>query len=306
MQAFLTYLVMQTEQKQTTPWVAGRHRPPVIRKVPPLQALSWIRQGWRLFIAQPGQWLKMSAGVFAILVLALSFTPIPIIGPMIPLLMLTLLLGGMMFATQRQLDKRPVRFRHLFEGFRRHPGNLSLIAVFYALPLVLMHLLTMLALGGSLLVGLLGWSVGTAVNEVAYDIVEFLAGLGVLWILFLLLWGILLLAMLFAPVLVMLDNYPPFDAMRYSLKASLRSLGAIVLLSLCFYLIFVVVLIPPMSLAWVYLPVQYLAILILVLAPLSLLGVLAYIPVMVGSIYAAYADLLADLIKREPVEQGQD
>lgn len=247
-----------------------------------------------MFIRQPGYWLRVSAGVFVVLVISLFCSMIPVLGPMVPLLMLTLMLGGMMSAVQRQGEGRPLRFAMLFEGFSRHPANLSLLAVFYALPLVLMHLLTMLALGGSLMVGLLGWSVGTAVSTVAADIISFLAGLGVLWILFLLVWGVLLLALLFAPVLVMLDNYPPLDAMRYSLKASLRSLGSIVLLAVCFYVIFVVVLIPPMSLAWVYLPIQYLAILVLVLGPLSLLGVLVYIPVMVGSIYAAYSDLLAD------------
>jgi len=285
---------MQTEQKQTTPWVSGRHRPPSIRRVPATRALSWLGKGWSLFIGQPGYWLRVSAGVFVVLVVSLFCSVIPVVGPMVPLLLLTLMLGGMMSAVQRQGEGRPLRFALLFEGFRRHPGNLSLLAVFYALPLVLMHLLTMLALGGSLMVGLLGWSVGTAVSTVAADIISFLAGLGVLWILFLLVWGVLLLALLFAPVLVMLDNYPPLDAMRYSLKASLRSLGSIVLLAVCFYVIFVVVLIPPMSLAWVYLPVQYLAILVLVLGPLSLLGVLVYIPVMVGAIYAAYSDLLAD------------
>lgn len=249
--------------------IPGKHRPPVIRKVSPSQVFRWLGFGWRLFLERPAEWILMALGAFFLLAVSTLCVPIPLIGPLMPPLLLTLLLAGMLYGAHVQSRRHVLGFRLLFEGFRRHPGNLTLIGVFYALPLVLMHLLTMLALGGGVLVGLLGWSLGSTVNQLAAGLISFLAGLGVLWVVFLMLWGLLLLAMLFAPALVMLDNYPPLDAMRYSLKASLASLGAIVLFAMCLYVLFVVALIP------------------------IGLGVLIYIPVVVGALHAAYQDVLA-------------
>jgi len=248
---------------------SGRHRPPAIREVPMGRAFSWLKYGWRMFIERPSDWILMALGSFFLLAISTLCVAIPLIGPLMPPLVMTLLLAGMLFAARVQEFNHRLSFRMLFEGFRRHPGNLTLIGVFYALPLVLMHLLTMLAVGGTLLIGLFGWTVGTTVNQLASGFLSFLAGLGVLWIVFLMLWGLLLLAMLFAPALVMLDNYPPLDAMRYSLRASLRSLGSIVVLALCLYVLFVVALIP------------------------IGLGVLVYIPLVVGTLYAAYRDVLS-------------
>lgn len=266
---FIPFAIMQSEHPSEHGRIHARHRPPVIHQVPPTRVFTWLREGWHMFVERPADWILMALGAFFLLALSTLCVPIPLIGPLMPPLLMTLLLAGMLHAVHLQAQKHTLAFRLLFEGFRRHPGNLTMIGVFYALPLVLMHLLTMLALGGGLLVGLLGWSLGTTVNQLAAGVISFLAGLGVLWILFLMLWGLLLLAMLFAPALVMLDDYPPLDAMRYSLRASLNSLGAIVLLAVCLYVLFVVALIPVG------------------------LGVLIYIPVVVGSLHAAYRDILA-------------
>ena len=223
----------------------------------------------------------MAFVAFVVLAISTICVPVPVIGPMLPPLSLTLLLGGMLYAAHIQRRNHALSFACLFEGFRRHPGNLALIGLFYALPLVLMHFLTMLALGGQLLVSLFGWWLGSTIHQLASGAIHFLAGLGVLWILFLMVWGVLLLAMLFAPALAMLDNYSPFDAMQYSLKASLRSLGAIVLLALCLYVLFVFAMIP------------------------LGLGVLLYIPVVVGTLYSAYLDVLAPFEPApEPVSEG--
>lgn len=260
--------------------VPGRHRPPEIRRVPASRVFVWLRDGWRMFARHPAEWLLMAFVAFTVLAISTLCVPIPVLGPMLPPLSLTILLGGMMYAAHLQRQRHALSFSMLFEGVRRHPGNLALIGLFYALPLVLMHFLTMLALGGQLLVSLFGWWVGTTIHQLASGLIHFLTGLGVLWILFLMGWGVLLLAMLFAPALAMLDNYSPFDAMQYSLKASLHSLGAIVLLALCLYVLFVIAMIPVG------------------------LGVLIYIPVVIGTLYAAYLDVLAppDAVLKGPAD----
>lgn len=209
----------------------------------------------------------MALGAFASLALSTLCVPIPLIGPLLPPLLLALLIGGLVTAADAQGRGEELHFRLLFEGFHRHLANLSLVGVFYSIPLVFMHLLTLLALGGGLLAGVLGWSLGGRVSAIAGSLISMLAGLGAAWGVFFLLWGLMLLALLFAPALIMLADAAPFDAMRASLSASLRNIGAIVLLAVVLYVLFVVALIP------------------------AGLGVLIYIPIVAGAVHAAYVDI---------------
>lgn len=219
-----------------------------------------------MFARHPADWVLMALCAFAMLAISTMLVPVPLIGPILPPLLLALLLGGMLHAAaQARLGQ--LHFLQMFEGFRRHPGNLTLIGLFYAIPLVLVHLLVMLALGGSLLVSLLGLPVGSTINSFASGIVGMLFDLGIALGIFLLLWGLLLLAMLFAPALVMHAKAPPLEAMRLSLAASLRNIGAILLLAISLYVLFIIALIP------------------------AGLGIVIYIPVVIGALDAAYQEL---------------
>ena len=220
-----------------------------------------------MFIAHPADWILIALGAFALLAFSTLLVPIPLIGPILPPLLLALLIGGMLDGARRQQDGQTVPFEQLFAGFKLHAAKLTLVGLFYAIPLVLVHLLTYLALSGGLLVSLLGISLGATVNSIAAGAVGLLADLGIALVIFLLLWGMMLLALLLAPALIMKDNIASFDAMRLSLSASLRNPGAMFLLAIMFYLLFVLALIP------------------------AGLGILIYIPVVVGSLQAAHREL---------------
>ncbi|MDO6386188.1 MULTISPECIES: BPSS1780 family membrane protein [unclassified Uliginosibacterium] len=240
---------------------------PQARRVSPLRCFSWLAAGWRLFAAHPADWILMALGAFALLAVSTLLVPIPLIGPILPPLLLALLMGGMLEAAGRQRAGESTRFELLFAGFRLHAGNLTLVGLFYAIPLVLLHLLAYLALSGGLLVSLLGISLGATVNSLAASAMGVLADLGVALVVFLLLWGMMLLALLLAPALIMKDNIASFDAMRLSLKASLRNPGAMFMLAIMFYLLFILALLP------------------------AGLGILIYIPVVVGAVQAAHTEL---------------
>ena len=259
----------QSPSSLTPPARHSRHHLPVPQRVPASRCFAWLASGWRMYMAHPANWTLMALCSFVLLALATLLVPIPLIGPIVPPLLLTLLLGGMLHAAASQAQDGQTHFLQLFEGFRRHPGNLTLIGLFYAAPLILAHLLVMLALGGGLLVSLFGLSVGGTINTFASDLISMLVDLGIALGVFLVLWGLLLLAMLFAPELAMEAKAPPLDAMRLSLTASLRNIGAILLLAFILYVLFV-----------------------LALIPLGL-GVLLYIPLVVGTLHAAYQDLFA-------------
>lgn len=243
----------------------ARHHRPELQRVPASRCFAWLAAGWRLFAAHPAGWVLIALCAFAMLAIpTMVLAPVPLIGPMIPPILLTLLLAGMLDAADAQVRHGRIRFVRLFEGFRRHPGNLMLVGLFYAIPLILVHLLLMV-IGGGLLVGMLGGAITALTNAILSMLVDLGIALGI----FLLLWGLLLLAMLFAPALIMLASAPPLEAMHLSLTASLHNLGAVLLLAILLYVLFALALLP------------------------AGLGIVIYLPVLVGTLHAAYHDMFS-------------
>lgn len=231
-----------------------------------------------MFSAYPAEWILIALAAFAVLAIPTILLVIPLVGPMLPPILLLLLLGGALSLADAQHRGLRPRMQLLFWGFRRHPGNLTLVGLFYALPLILIHLLVLLV-GGGLLVALLGSSLGGMLAELADSIINVLKDLSIPLLVFFMLWGVLLMALLFAPALIMFANIPPLEAMRLSLVASLRSLGAIVVFAIVVYITFPLVVIPTAG-----------------------LGILLFIPLFVGTLYAAYRDLFL----QPEIRQEQD
>lgn len=261
------------QQTLSVPPVPRSTRKPVIRKVPASQAFNWLASGWNMFIGQPIQWALMALAVFVIMALVSTLlVPLPIIGPMAAPVLFVLLTGGMLSAAERQTHGESLRFEHLFDGFRIHGANLALVGLLFSLPLVLISLITWLALGGALLAGVLGAVLGSALNSLLSAATAFLSvlftGLGVSIFVYLL----MILTLLCAPALIIYRGLAPLESMGMSLKASLRNLGAVLLLGLLMYMLFAVSLIP------------------------AGLGVVIFIPVSVGAMRQAYLDMFGDAV----------
>ncbi|MDQ7988493.1 MAG: BPSS1780 family membrane protein [Candidatus Dactylopiibacterium sp.] len=237
------------------------------RSVSTFRCLSWLAAGWRLFAARPAEWILMALGTFVLLALSTLLVPLPLVGPLVPPLLLALLMGGMLHAARLQRASQPGGVELLFSGARLHPGNLTLVGLFFAAPLILVHLLVYLALSGGVLVSVFGISLGTTLNAAVAGLLGMLADLGIALAVFLLLWGLMMLSLLLAPALIMFNDIASFDAMRLSLSASLRNLATMFVLAVLLYVLFGLALLP------------------------AGLGILIYVPVVVGTIAAAHADL---------------
>ncbi|MGC3961796.1 MAG: BPSS1780 family membrane protein [Rhodocyclaceae bacterium] len=247
------------------------HRHPKARRIHPARAVDWLAAGWRMFIARPFTWLLMALVAFVVMALVSTLVvPLPVVGPMAAPILMVLFIGGMLSAAERQAHGQAIGFENLFDGLRRHLGNLTLVGVFYSIPLVLMSLVTVLALTGGLLAGLLGTALGGALSGLLSGAMALVSMIMTGWVFVGVFFALMILALICAPALVMYRGTPSFDAMRLSLGASVRNLGATLLFGLMIYTLFLIALIP------------------------AGLGILVLIPVGIGALREAYLDMFGE------------
>lgn len=238
------------------PHSARRHHPlPEPGTVTPAHTLKWLAAGWQLFVGNPGVWLVQTL-IFVLILSALGF--VPIIGWAVAPVALPVLVAGLVAGADAQAGGKRVRVDQLFDGLRLHPGNLLLVGAFHLFG-ALIAALVAAAIGGSAV--LTGMVIGAFAGMG-------LAGGGVMLgvLVFTLLWGLLMMALWFAPPLVMLQDVAPLDAMKLSARACLDNLLTFLVLAVMLYV-----------LAWV------------AMLPAGL-GVFVLIPVLAGALHAAWRD----------------
>jgi len=232
-----------------------------LRHVSAGRGWAWITEAFALVRKQLGMWILLA---LAYVVLDGVINAIPRIGPLAVGLFGQVLAGGVALAAHKAYHGEDVELADLFSGFRSHFGKLVLLGAGY--------MLLMLALGLLLLVLTLalGWAFGMTPAMIAQFrhgasppllftlLLAFMgAGLAGLW----------MLAIWLAPALVVLSGVAPFQALRLSLVAALKSWQALLVCSVMLTLL-----------------------LFLALLPL-LLGLLVWLPVAALSAYMAWRDL---------------
>lgn len=218
-------------------WPAGR-------------GLAWWSSGWDMFRLAVGRWLAISV---VLVVVNVFVGLVPMVGDLINSLLMPVFGGGLMLAC-RSLDVgEGVRVGHVFEGFKTNCNRLLTIGL---LNLAAVTLIVVLAVFMGFSSGMLPSRGGAAPTGIFPAVV------------LLVLFGIpLLMAMWFAPALVVLHGVGALEAMKMSFKGCRRNL-------------------PPFA---VY------ALVLVVLATVAslpmMLGWLILMPVMACSTYAAYHDI---------------
>ncbi len=220
----------------------------------------WIRQGFWLFKKSPVLWVVLTAiGLIAIFGLAM----IPIVGDLLATLLFPVLMAGYMLGCRALEHNEELELAHLFAGFQQNTqqlvtlGGLNLICQFLILGI-------MMVTGGSALVAIL--MSGNQVDDPAV-LMQAVTGAGVALLLGVTLFFVLLMAMQFAPMLVVFDKVTPVSAMKISLRAFLRNALPMTVYGLML-LPFAIVASLPLMLGWLIL-----------------------MPVLITSTYAAYRDL---------------
>lgn len=226
------------------------------RVVPPSHAFDWLHFGWLMFVAESGVWVGITVLLLVGLLLVAS---VPFIGMAAVHLLLPILTGGLMAGCRRIEDGGKLSVRDLFTGFSGQARELVNAGVLY--------MVAWLAIVG---IGILFASVSVMAGVFQASPAGFgiaLSGILMTALLTSVLAMPLLMAIWFAPALIVLHGMKTVPALKASFLACARN-----------WLVFTVF------------GIMTVLLLFFALLPMGL-GFLVLLPVLFGALYASYRDL---------------
>jgi uncharacterized membrane protein len=226
------------------------------REVDPGACFDWLRQGWAMFLVNPGVWIGSTV---LLLVMLMAISIVPLFGQIAAHLLVPLFGAGMIKLCKRLNDDEEPEIADLFAGFRHNAGQLVMVGVFFVMGIFGIAFLAFLIYSGGILgAGVTGKVAGFGITLGSV----MLAGLLVM-----VLSVPVIMATWFAPALVLFHDMQPLDAMKASFAA-----GAKNFLPMAIFGIFLVV-----ALFFAMLPVG--------------MGLLLLLPVASGAVFASYRDI---------------
>jgi uncharacterized membrane protein len=250
---------------------SGAERPETVaavvnpRAVDAGRGVAWWAEGWRLFTPAVGPWILIVVIGFCLHVV-LAF--IPVLGTIASQLLFPIFAGGLMLGC-RAIDRgEPLTIAHLFAGFGPRAGSLLIVALIYlaaAIAITVFVIALLFVFFGAAFLSQLWGAQDSVSTAAAMGGLALIVLVGVL--IFLLLFLPLVMAVWFAPALIVLKGAEPWEAMKLSFIGSIRNIVP--------FLIY--------GLVWI-------ALAIVATIPL-LLGWLVLGPVTVASVYAGYCDI---------------
>lgn len=226
------------------------------REVDAGACFDWLQQGWAMFLVNPGVWIGSTV---LLLVMLMAISIVPFFGQIAAHLLVPLFGAGMFQICRQLAHGHEAQIADLFIGFHQHAGQLVMIGVVFAASVFGLALLAFLLISG----GVLG---GVITGRVAGVGIAF-GGFLLAALLVLILSVPVIMAVWFAPVLVLFHGMKPLAAMRASFEAGARNWLAMVIFG-----IFLIV-----ALFFAMLPLG--------------LGLLLLLPIVSGAVYAAYRDI---------------
>jgi uncharacterized membrane protein len=218
---------------------------------------AWIAQGWDLFKRQPGLWIGISIALFVIL-LVLAF--IPLLGPLANAVLWPVLSAGLLLGCRALAEGGNLEFGHLFAGFRERFGTLVAVgAISFAISFAI-GMLVAVVMGVGMFTMFGG---GPGPDATPEALMTMTLAMLVMFALLL----PLMMALWFAPALVVFHDRGPVEAMQESFTGCLKNIVPFLVYGLI-GLVFAVLASIPVGLGWL------------------LLG-----PVLIGSLFASYRDI---------------
>jgi len=237
----------------------GEEYVPDGQKVATGRGMEWFGEAWTLFKAAPGTWVGMFV-VFLLLSMVLAIIPM---GSLASSLFYPAVVAGIMMGCQSIEEGGRLEFSHLFAGFKDKLGSLVLVGVLYLVGVMLIGFMVGIA-AVFMIPSMMGKNFdGGDVENVLSMLPYFLLIVLVVTALML----PLIMALWFAPAIVVFHDVQPMAAMKSSFSGCLRNMLPFLLYGVVGLLLG-----------------------ILAIIPLGL-GMLVLGPVMWGTMYVGYRDI---------------
>lgn len=222
------------------------------RRVPAGNGWLWVLKAWELFQRAPTLWIGMT---LLYMVIVFFGSLLPIVSMAVPIFM-PVFMGGFMLGCKALDEGRELEIGHLFACFSQQLGNLVIVGLLY----------------------MAGVFIATIAMAVVFVILFFLTGMDgnplliALAILMAILLGTVLLlplvmAIWYAPALVVFHDLTPFESMKASLMISIKNILPFLIYGLALLILGIIATLP------------------------CFLGWLVLSPVMMASIYTSYRDM---------------
>ncbi len=231
---------------------------PVGRTVPTGNGWTWISNAWSIFRAAVGTWIGMTI-VLALIFIVLAF--VPMLGPIASIVLSPVFTAGLVMASRTAAQGGDMQFSQLFAGFRHRFGTLAAVGGLYLAGMAVIMLIV------SLVTGVGVFSMMSSGNDSPEALARMGLTLALAILLMLALMVPLVMAIWFAPPLVVFNELGAVDSMKASFVGCLKNM----------------------------LPFLFYGLVLLIAAFIAsiplMLGWLILAPVMAASIFTAYQDI---------------
>ena len=230
-----------------------------IRTVAAGRGWEWMVKGFRIFRKQPLTWIAL---VMVMVVIWLASLIMPLIGPLAINLVSPVFFAGLMLACRTTDEDGEPEFSQLFAAFKTHASPLITVGGIYLVGNIVAVGIVFGVAGGAALPALLG-KTSVDPETLLAAARSLLLGMAVGMAAFI----PILMAVWFAPLLIVFHNTPPVEAMKLSFTACWRNTMPLLIYGVATLVLGIMASIPLM------------------------LGLIVLLPVLVCSIYASYKDI---------------
>ena len=240
------------------------------RRVSIGHGLQWISSGWGFFKRNPLGWILLMGLLLTIWVVLLS---IPMLGPLLFNLLFPVFFAGLMLGCRAMAQGGKLQFGYLFAGFRENAAALVSVGGVYLIGMLLVIAIVTSSGGLPRLPDEpKPEDIAALQNELRNMRGPILAGMALLVPLLMLTW--------FAPLLIVFRKMAVWPALKESLNAILRNLGAFVLYGVAIFFLWLAATLPIAGSARNP-----------VMDVLTIVALVVVLSIIFGSIYASYVDI---------------
>jgi hypothetical protein len=225
------------------------------RSVPSGHGWQWIADGFDLFKRAPLVWI-LNLVILLVIIVVLAF--IPLLGGLAINLLFPVFFGGLMLGCHALMNGEPLEVAHLFAGFREKAGPLVLLGLLYLVGAIIIGVVVGVFFGFGLVAAIFTGGGQSGINVLMVLMMA---------LLMLALSIPLVMAIWFAPALVVFHDLQPFDALKQSFLGCLKNIVPFLVYGIISLVIGFVAAIP-FGLGW-----------------------LVWAPTLIGSVYAGYRDI---------------